>query len=128
MADWSGADPEGLTPEAKDLDTRFRERVADDLDMPAAVKVMNATVHAEIPDADKRALLSSWDAVLGLDLDRLAREGFEVPPDVQVLVDERDRARAAKDFVRSDEIRERLTAMGWEVMDSADGTRVRPRG
>jgi cysteinyl-tRNA synthetase len=61
-----------------------------------------------------------------LDLTRLAREGFEVPDDVQRLVRERDEAREAKDFARSDDIRDRLTAMGWEVMDSPGGSRVRP--
>jgi len=43
------------------------------------------------------------------------------------LVAERDRARAEKDFARSDEIRDRLQAMGLEVMDTPEGTKVRPR-
>ena len=43
------------------------------------------------------------------------------------LIAERDRARAAKDFARSDEIRDRLQAMGLEVMDTPEGTKVRPR-
>jgi cysteinyl-tRNA synthetase len=64
--------------------------------------------------------------VLGLDLERLAREGFEVPEEIQALKDERDEARRARDFDRADAIRKRLIEMGWEVMDTADGTRVRP--
>jgi cysteinyl-tRNA synthetase len=36
MADWAGAERDGLSPEAKELDTRFRDAVADDLDMPEA--------------------------------------------------------------------------------------------
>jgi cysteinyl-tRNA synthetase len=56
----------------------------------------------------------------------LAREGFQVPPDVQALLDERDAARSAKDFTKGDEIRTQLTKMGWEVMDLPDGTAVRP--
>jgi cysteinyl-tRNA synthetase len=83
-------------------------------------------VSSSIPDGDKYALLASWDRVLGLDLERLAREGFEVPDEVQALIEERDAARDAKDFARGDEIRDRLTSMGWEVMDTPDGTSVRP--
>jgi cysteinyl-tRNA synthetase len=94
--------------------------------MPRAVAVLNETVSADLPDADKYALLASWDAVLGLDLERLAREGFEVPAEVQAMLDERDAARAAKDFAKADEIRARLAEMGWEVMDLPDGTTVRP--
>jgi len=49
------------------------------------------------------------------------------PEEMIALVAERDAARAAKDFVTSDLIRERLQAMGLEVMDSAEGTEIRPR-
>jgi cysteinyl-tRNA synthetase len=126
MADWAAAEGDGLSPDAKELEARFRHAVADDLNMPQALKVLNEAVSAEIPDGDKRSLLSAWDRVLGLDLERLAREGFEVPRDVQALIDQRDEARRAGDFARADEIRNRLTEMGWEVMDLAEGTRVRP--
>jgi cysteinyl-tRNA synthetase len=126
MTDWASAERDGLSAEAKELDRRFRDGVADDLDMPEALVVLNETVSAEIPDGDKYSLLASWEAVLGLDLERLAREGFEVPTDVQRMVQERDRARAERDFERSDAIRARLTEMGWEVMDTDQGTTVRP--
>ena len=127
MVDWAIAPrDESLGANAKELDARFRERVGDDLDMPGALVVLNETISAQIPDGDKYALLSSWDAVLGLDLERLVRQPAEIPREVEDLVAERDEARARKDFGRADEIRDRLTAMGWEVMDTDAGTRVRP--
>jgi cysteinyl-tRNA synthetase len=126
MAGWVDAPRDGLSPEAKEIDQRFRTAVSNDLDMPEAVKILNEVVSSSIPDGDKYALLASWDRVLGLDLERLAREGFEVPEEVQSLIEERDAARAARDFARGDEIRDRLTSMGWEVMDTPDGTTVRP--
>ena len=126
MVDWGGGGGPELSPEPTELDRRFRAAIADDLDTPTTVKVLNETVSASIPDGNKVTLLTSWDDVLGLDLGRLAREGFDVPDDVQRLVREREDARVARDFARSDEIRDRLTEMGWEVMDSAEGSRVRP--
>ena len=126
MAEWKEAPREVRSAEAEALDARFREAVADDLDLPRAVGVVGETVSSSIPDGEKYELLASWDAVLGLDLERMAREGFEVPGDVRALVEERDAARAARDYPRSDELRDRLTEMGWEVMDSSRGTRVRP--
>jgi cysteinyl-tRNA synthetase len=126
MAEWANAQRDGLSTEAKEVDGRFREAVSDDLDMPRAVAVLNETVSADLPDADKYALLASWDAVLGLDLERLAREGFEIPSEVQAMLEERDAARVAQDFAKADEIRVRLTEMGWEVMDLPEGTTVRP--
>jgi cysteinyl-tRNA synthetase len=126
MAAWApGSDDR--SEEATALDERFRAAVADDLDLPRALVVLNETVGAPVPDAEKHALLASWDRILGLDLERDAREGWEPTEEVLALVAERDAARAAKDFATSDAIRERLQAMGLEVMDSAEGTRVRPR-
>jgi cysteinyl-tRNA synthetase len=87
---------------------------------------MGEAVSGDLSDGERYDLLASWDAVLGLDLERLAREGFEVPGDVQALIDQRDEARGARDFATSDRLRDRLSEMGWEVMDTADGTRVRP--
>ncbi|HEV3475045.1 MAG TPA: cysteine--tRNA ligase, partial [Actinomycetota bacterium] len=125
MAEW-GRGEEALSGEAERLDSRFREAVASDLDFPEAIVVLNEAVSAGIPEGQRYGLLAKWDQVLGLDLERLAREGFDVPPDVAALIEERDAARRERNFARSDEIRDRLTGMGWEVMDGEDGTRVRP--
>ena len=43
------------------------------------------------------------------------------------LLVEREEARAAKDFARADEIRDRLAELGWEVRDSADGPELVPK-
>jgi cysteinyl-tRNA synthetase len=126
MAAWTPGTEE-RSEAATALDERFRAAVADDLDLPRALVVLNETVGSAVPDAEKYGLLASWDRILGLDLERDAREGWEPTEEVLALVVERDAARAAKDFATSDAIRERLQAMGLEVMDSAEGTRVRPK-
>ncbi|CAN5159142.1 cysteine--tRNA ligase [soil metagenome] len=129
MVDWSAAPAVATRGEAaEDFDRRFRDALADDMDMPASLVVLNEAVASSAVDhADKYALLASWDEVLGLDLERLAREGYEPPSEVLELIRRRDEARAAKDFATADRIRDQLTAMGLEVMDTPGGTRVRPR-
>lgn len=47
--------------------------------------------------------------------------------DAEALMAEREQARAAKDFARADELREKLAALGWTVRDSADGPCLVPR-
>jgi cysteinyl-tRNA synthetase len=125
VAGWGTPAPT-LSEGALALDTRFREAVADDLNMPQALVVLNETVSADLPPAERAALLSSWDTVLGLDLDRDLREAWEPTSEMRALVVERDAARAAKDFAKADDLRERLQAMGLEVMDTSEGTRIRP--
>src|SRR5438874_3886015 len=127
MAGWGpGAEPS--SDAALALDRKFRDAVADDLNMPAALVVVSEVERSQIPDGEKYALLASWDSVLGLDLERTAHEGpAALSVDVQERVDARDEARAKRDFETSDRIRDELTAMGWEVMDTSEGTKVRRR-
>jgi cysteinyl-tRNA synthetase len=125
MAAWAPA--AGRSQAAAELDARFRDAIAADLDMPHAVVVLNETVSSDLPGGEKYGLLASWDQVLALDLEREALgERWEPSEEVRALVAERDAARAAKDYARSDELRDRLQAMGLEVMDSAGDTEVRP--
>jgi cysteinyl-tRNA synthetase len=125
MASWGPGG--GRSSAAAELDARFRDAIAADLDMPRAVVVLNEAVSSDLPGSEKYALLASWDDVLALDLERdPLGERWEAPEEVRELVAERDAARAAKDYARSDELRDRLQAMGLEVMDSAGGTEVRP--
>jgi cysteinyl-tRNA synthetase len=126
MGEWAKPADE-LSAPAVAFDDRFRAAIADDLDLPRALVVLNEAVGAGISDGEKYALLATWDAVLGLDLERDAREGFEPTKEMRDLIAERDAARAAKDFARSDELRERLQELGLEVMDTAEGTTVRRR-
>jgi len=131
MQEWASEDgsPEAdLGGAAGELDRRFRSAVGDDLDMPTALGVVDATIDAgDVAPAQKRRLLRTWDEVLALDLDRLEEQGWEPSPQMRDLVRERDEARAARDFARADDIRERLSAMGLEVMDTPAGTTIRPR-
>ena len=45
----------------------------------------------------------------------------EIPADVLAVAEERKAARAARDWAKSDELREKLKAMGYAVKDAKDG-------
>ncbi|MDQ4109319.1 MAG: cysteine--tRNA ligase [Actinomycetota bacterium] len=127
LAEW-GEPSSDLGLAAKEFGARFQAALANDLDMPSAVRIVNDLDRStDVPLGEKRALLASWDDVLGLDLEREARAGWEPTEEMRRLVAERDEARASKDYARSDELRDELQALGLEVMDTAGGTRVRPR-
>jgi len=65
--------------------------------------------------------LGKFDQVLGLGLaECLISKPF--PVDIVTKGDERQRARAAKDFKRADELRKELESLGYEVKDNRDGT------
>jgi cysteinyl-tRNA synthetase len=123
----------GLAPRPADPDLldQFGERMDDDLDTPAAVALLFDSVrnaNTSLDDGDLEAAAPVAAAVremaraVGLELH--AAED-ELPDGVRTLADERDEARAARDFARADEIRDELQAEGWIVEDTARGTRVR---
>jgi len=127
MAEWRPA-ADALGTEAQAYDARFRETVANDLHMPGVVALVNELDHSDVARGEKYTLLADWDALLGLDLEREAVAAWSPPDEVEALVAERDAARAAKDYATSDRLRNELSALGLEVMDTPAGTRVRPAG
>ena len=70
-------------------------------------------------------LIESFDSVLGLNLFSLTRADLRIRPksatvtetEIEARLAERKEARAAKDFARSDALRDELAAAGVEVMD-----------
>jgi cysteinyl-tRNA synthetase len=100
--------------------------VSDDLNTPRALPLLEAMIaDKKLTTGRKLALLVHFDDVLGLNLLNLDRQSLRVRPasatlteaDVDARLAARKEARAAKDFARSDAIRDELTAAGVEVMD-----------
>jgi cysteinyl-tRNA synthetase len=52
----------------------------------------------------------------------------DVPDDVRALTEERQAARAAKDFARADALRERIAELGYRVVDGPGGPELEPLG
>ena len=71
-------------------------------------------------DADLREMLG----VLGLE-SVLAPDAL-APEDVVALAEQRERARAERDFAAADELRQAIAALGWEVRDGAQGFELLP--
>src|SRR5438045_2309474 len=51
----------------------------------------------------------------------------KIPTEVARLAKERAQARLAKDFRKSDELRDKLNALGWEARDTKDGQKITRR-
>ena len=104
----------------------FDTAVSDDLNTADALVQLDQLVAAKrVPAAWRLWAVGEMDRVLGLRLDTLARADLRLRPAAAVLDEaavaarlaERQDARAARDFTRSDLIRDELAAAGVEVMD-----------
>ncbi|MBF6567953.1 MAG: cysteine--tRNA ligase [Candidatus Binataceae bacterium] len=115
---------------ALDYERNFAAALADDLNTPRALAVALDLVGEAYRRQDRKIWhsLRRLDSVLGLGLEerRLAAQA-QFPETVRKLRSERDAARAAKDFQRSDELRLRIIAEGYEVKDTPGGTLISPR-
>ncbi len=100
---------------------QFIEALSDDINTARALAVVWELLGDQsIIDADKWATLFSFDAVLGLGLDTVQK--LVITDEAKALIEKRDSARAAKDFSTSDMLRAELEKMGYEILDTADGT------
>ena len=107
----------------------FIEAVGNDLNSSLGVTAVYDVLKADINDATKRALIGSFDQVLGLDLLEKAaalREKAAAPvegaEEIEALIAKRREAKKAKDWAAADAIRDQLKAMGVEIKDSKEGT------
>jgi cysteinyl-tRNA synthetase len=116
-----GAADEFVTQRRED----FLVALADDFNTPramAAVYELIAEGHRR-PLAGAHQVLTELLGIVGLaSLAEVAGEGGD--PEAEALLAERERARAERDYLRADAIRDQLGDLGWEVRDGAEGARL----
>ena len=107
----------------------FIESVGNDLNTSLGITALYDVLKADVNDATKRALIGSFDQVLGLSLLEKAgalREKAAAPvegaEEIEALIAKRLEAKKAKDWTKADAIRDQLKAMGVEIKDSKEGT------
>jgi cysteinyl-tRNA synthetase len=135
----------GPVEPAAEVPTAFAEAMDDDLGVPQALAVVHTTVrqgNSALTADDKEvaaARLADVRAMLGvLGLDPLAPEwaagdgagpgtGEELRDVVDALValvlEQRQEARARKDYATADALRDRLQSTGLEIEDTSSGSR-----
>jgi len=97
----------------------FEEAIKEDLNTGEALATLWKLIKDEsIKDADKKATLLDFDTVLGLGMKTWKKA--EIPEEIIKLAKERNVARLAKDFAKSDQLRDKITKLGYEIKDLGD--------
>ncbi len=91
----------------------FAAALEDDFDTPRALAVLHGFASER-----RLGLLRRGLAVFGLE-SLAARE--QAPPEISALAEQRERARAQRDFETADRLRDELAAAGWELRDDPGG-------
>jgi cysteinyl-tRNA synthetase len=140
------------TPNAQRPTAAFEEALDDDLNVSAALGFLFESIRQtnraidqnQMDAATANAWLNWWErvnTVLGFprrytfvgETGQFTLSGgdahmIHVPVQVTHLAQERENARREKNWKRSDELRDQISALGWDIRDTKDGQKLTPRG
>jgi cysteinyl-tRNA synthetase len=116
-----------------DEGSAFKDALDEDLNISDALGALFGTIREtnraldldNLDPTEANSWLQWWkqvDRVLAI-----SEEEAALPPDIAALAEARMQARLAKDWRKSDELRDELAARGWEVRDTKDGQKVTRR-
>lgn len=108
----------------------FEEALDEDLNISAALAALFETITESnrlmnsgvLTPGNARAILQWWERinrVLAFE-----REQDSIPAEIEALLAQRQEARAQKNWGLSDQLRDQILALGWQLKDTKEGQKV----
>ena len=101
------------------FEERFLDAINDDLNMPLALSVVWDVIKYDKKSKKLADLLLKFDSVLGLNIDK--QEKINLPEEINEIIKQRKQARENRDWNKSDELRDKLISLGYNIKDTKDG-------
>ncbi len=122
------ADPDKVN----ELTEGFNKAMDADLNTAGAITALYDVLKADAAPADKIAAISKIDSVLSLSLISHAEKISEtkeepLPAEVVALAEQRQQARKEKNFALADKLRDEITALGYIVEETRQGTVIKKK-
>jgi len=103
---------------------KFIQHINNDLNTAQALALTQTMLRDKsLSDADKLASILDFDKFLGLDLKEQIDNN--IPRIIEVLAKRRQKAREEKDFAESDNLRRKITKLGYDIKDSGDSYKLK---
>ncbi|MEA3209220.1 MAG: cysteinyl-tRNA synthetase [Chthoniobacter sp.] len=132
LAEYAGPNAPEPTPLSAARE-QFFAALDDDLNISGAMGHLFVLIRDSNAAMDTRTLTQAQAAQLLADWQQmnsvltLERDAQVIPAEVTLLVEQRQQARAAKDWKKSDELRDEIAELGWIVKDTREGPKLTPR-
>jgi cysteinyl-tRNA synthetase len=119
----------------RSIQSDFENALDDDLNISAALGFLFESIRETNRAMDENKLnapsanawLNWWNRINTV-LDLESETKIVVPEEVERLAKERQNARREKNWKRSDELRDQISALGWEVRDTKEGQKLAAHG
>ncbi|MDE6709792.1 MAG: cysteine--tRNA ligase [Oscillospiraceae bacterium] len=114
-----------------ELKKKFTDAMDNDLNTALAVTAVYDVLKADVSNATKLALIKDFDKVLSIGLVEAAgkisaksEDEEALPEEVAILAEQRKAARKEKNFALADELRDKITALGYVITETREGTKI----
>src|SRR5205823_4424597 len=114
--------------------SQFEDALDDDLNISAAlgflfesIRETNRAIDQNEMDVRSASAWLDWWKRINAVLDLEAAAEIVIPGEVTQLAQDREAARREKNWKRSDELREQISVLGWDVRDTKDGPKLARR-
>lgn len=103
----------------------FLEAANNDLNIPQAVGVFWQMVNSDNTISSKATTILEMDKILGLGLEEYLGKPLAIPTNVMKLISQREEMRKSGDFAKSDQLREKIKKLGFEIEDTNSGPKIK---
>ena len=125
-----------LTDNSNKVNEEMLDAMSDDLNTPKAISILNSLVkeYPKLEDSQKAGCINKIKTsgqllgILHQDPETwFSKDTSHMDIDlIEGLMKQRDEAKALKNYSEADSIRQKLTGMGVEILDSKDGSKWKP--
>lgn len=103
----------------------FLEAINNDLNMPMALAVVWKMLKEE-KSQNVYDTMMKFNKILGFNFDEIEQDvEIDIPEDVKALAETRWQAKMQKDWAKADEYRNKLTSLGYQILDSKEGYTIK---
>lgn len=100
----------------------FKDAVNNDLNMPVALAVV-WKILKEPKSVDVYNTIMDFNRILGFDFDISVED--DIPQEVKDMAEERWNAKLNRNWAIADELRNKITSLGYQILDSKDGFEIK---
>jgi len=117
-------DTSSVEEKANEFISKFKDAIENDLNTSMAITVLYDVLKSDLSDESKLYLVAEFDKVLGLDLIKVNKND-EIPSEIKDLAELRWTAKQNKDWANADELRNKITELGYTILDSKEGYEIK---